>query len=86
MEALSGDREITNKTTKVNERDEKYFFRLFDLDDLSVKYFVVNLELRSQPRSKKVKWREDKWSEIAGVRLGLSLRGLEKVTIDNQDI
>ena len=55
MEALPGDREITNKTTKVNERDEKYFFRLFDLDDLSVKYFVVNLELRSQPRSKKVK-------------------------------
>ena len=58
MEALPGDREITNKTTKVNERERKIkniFFRLFDLDDLSVKYFVVNLELRSQPRSKKVK-------------------------------
>ena len=58
MEALPGDREITNKTTKVNEREIKIkniFFRLFDLDDLSVKYFVVNLELRSQPRSKKVK-------------------------------
>ena len=58
MEALPGDREITNKTTKVNERERKIknnFFRLFDLDDLSVKYFVVNLELRSQPWSKKVK-------------------------------
>ena len=56
MEALPGDREITNKTTKVNEREKKdIFLRLFDLDDLSVRYFVVNLELRSQPRSKKVK-------------------------------
>ena len=48
MEALLGDREIRNKTTKVSGTgEENIFCCLLDLDDLSVEYFLVNLELRS---------------------------------------
>ena len=46
MEALLGDQEIRNKTTKVSGTgEENIFCCLLDLDDLSVEYFLVNLVL-----------------------------------------